>query len=165
MMIARQRRQSWMTWALVLLCVSVLAIPAAAQSQPDDVERVLAAFLIPFSNGNVAEFIDYFAEDATLFMPPTAPGASPDRVQGKAAIAREFQALFGRFTAPPGGQRTTIRPQDLNVQRFSDFAVVTFHLGTDASRGRRTFVLRRTEQEWRILHLHASTVLPPSVAR
>jgi ketosteroid isomerase-like protein len=133
---------------------------AAAQSQPDDVQRVIAAFLIPFSSGNVAEFIDYFADDATVFMPPTAPGASPGRVQGKAAIAREFEALFRRIPAPPGAQRLTIRPQDLIVQRFSDFAVVTFHLGTDASRGRRTFVLRRAEQGWKIVHLHASTVLP-----
>lgn len=159
-MITRERGRSWITRALVLLFVSVLATRAAAQSQPDDVERVIAAFLIPFSSGKVAEFIDYFAADATLFMPPTAPGASKGRVQGKAAIAREFEALFGPIPASPEAQRPTIQPQDLTVQRFSDFAVVTFHLGTDASRGRRTFVLRRTEQGWKIVHLHASTVLP-----
>jgi ketosteroid isomerase-like protein len=144
---------------LVLAWFAVVALAggqAGAQAPADEVEQVIAKFLIPFSSGNVGEFIDYFADEATLFMPPSAARASAIRVQGKAGIRREFEALFGTDPAA-GAQRPVIRPQDLTIQRLNDVAIVTFHLGTEASRGRRTFVLHRTGSGWRIAHLHAST--------
>jgi ketosteroid isomerase-like protein len=144
--------------AIVLVLLSSTAVHGRAQTPTDDVEQVIATFLVPFSSGNVAGFIDYFADDATVFMPPIREGVAPARVTGKAAIKTEFEALFGtvaRSGAP------LIRPQDLNVQRFGDVAVVTFHLGSEASRSRRTFVLRKTEPGWKIVHLHASTFRLP----
>ena len=140
-------------WAAIVLLLSLTAVQAQAQTPTDAVEQVIASFLVPFSSGNVAGFIDYFADDATLFMPPIREGVAPARVAGKAAIKTEFEALFG--TVPRAGARL-IQPQDLNVQRFGDFAIVTFHLGSEASRSRRTFILRKSEPGWKIMHLHAS---------
>jgi ketosteroid isomerase-like protein len=123
------------------------------------VAQVIQDFLVPFSNRNIREFIEYFADDATVFFPAVqGPGFPPDRVQGKAAIAREFEAAYQRIGAPARASGTIIRPLDLMVQRFDDFAVVTFHLGAEKTRNRRTFVLRRIDSRWRIVHLHASSL-------
>ena len=140
-----------------LVAVGMGSTPVGAQSGPAEVEPVIASFLVPFSNRDVAGFIGFFADDATLFMPPTAKGASIGRVEGRPNIAREFEAMYARQAAPAPSSAALIKPQDLRVQLFGDTAVVTFHLGTDAARGRRTFVLRRTGAGWKIIHLHAST--------
>jgi ketosteroid isomerase-like protein len=130
----------------------------AGASGSDVVEQVIKDFLVPFSNRNIREFIEYFADDATVFFPSVqGPGFPSDRVQGKAAIAREFEVAYQRVGAVAGAGGTIIRPLDLTVQRFDDFAVATFHLGTETTRNRRTFVLRRIDSRWRIVHLHASS--------
>ena len=143
--------------ALVMLA-SAAPPQALAQSGSDAVEQVIKDFLVPFSNRNIREFIEYFADDATVFFPSVkGPGFPSDRVQGTAAIARAFEAAYQRVGAVAGAGSAIIRPLDLMVQRFDDFAVVTFHLGTDTARNRRTFVLRRIDSRWRIVHLHASS--------
>jgi ketosteroid isomerase-like protein len=145
------------------LLVSIVAAAAiagpAAHAQTPEVGQVMTAFLVPFSNQDVPSFIDYFADDAAVFFPSAQ--FAPMRVEGKANIARAFEAVFkpGR-PVPPGG-RPLIQPQDLKVQSFGEVAIVTFHLGTDAARGRRTFVLRRLDGHWRIVHLHASSIAAP----
>jgi ketosteroid isomerase-like protein len=151
-----------MKLSAVILSVFVgLAVPSHATTQSNDanIAAVMNAFLVPFSNQDVAAFIDYFADDAVVFF-PSAQFATM-RVEGKPAIARAFEGVFkpGR-PVPPGG-RPLIQPQDLKVQGFGDMALVTFHLGNDTTRGRRTFVLRRIDSKWRIVHLHASTISAP----
>jgi ketosteroid isomerase-like protein len=147
----------------VLLVVFVLMSPIAgvAQVAPavTEVEQVMKAFLVPFSNQVVADFIDYFADDAVVFFPSAQ--FAPMRVEGKANIARAFESVFkpGR-PIPPGG-RPVIQPQDLKIQILGETAIVTFHLGNDTTRGRRTFVLQRINSKWHIVHLHASTVAAP----
>jgi ketosteroid isomerase-like protein len=143
--------------ALVLVGVFGCAVItyASPKNRPEGVEQVINDFLVPFSSRDVAGFMAYFAEDATVFFPPSASGAPPGRVQGRANVARAFDELFKRVGVTPG-PRPTIRPLDPLVQQFGDTAIVTFHLGTDASRGRRTLVLRRIGGDWRIVHLHAS---------
>jgi hypothetical protein len=42
------------------------------------------------------------------------------------------------------------------VEEFGDTAVVTFHLGHETARQRRTLVLRRVGSNWKIVHLHGS---------
>jgi len=142
-----------------LVCALATTVrPTASQTlkPPDDVEKTITAFLSRFASRDVPGFIDYFAADATVFMPPSATGASPVRLQGKAAITREFQQLYQRLSLQPGTPATKIIPVDLLVQRLGDVAVVTFHLGTEATRGRRTMVWVRTSLGWKIAHLHAS---------
>jgi ketosteroid isomerase-like protein len=150
-----------MRWAVISVLALVSAAGAVAQTRVDDAERVIEAFLIPFSNRDIPTFIEFFADDATMFLPPSAIGVPTERIQGKQDIAREFEALYKRVGVPSGGRTATIRPLDLNVQRFGDVAVVTFHLGTESARGRRTFVLRQTGSTWKIVHLHASDFRMP----
>ena len=117
--------------------------------------------LTAFNNLDMPAFLDCFADDATVFHPPSAPPRTfPTRIQGRAEIQRTFEVVFAQIRA--GSGRTAapyqdLQPQDLQVQRFDDAAVVTFHLGTPAARSRRTLVLHRIGTGWRIVHLHAST--------
>ena len=145
--------------AFVVISLITHVLPASAQSTDAEVEQVMKAFLVPFSNQDVPAFIEYFADDAVVFFPSAQFGMM--RVEGKANIDKAFAGVFkpGR-PIPPGG-RPLIQPQDLKVQRFGDMALVTFHLGNDKTRGRRSFVLRRVDAKWRIQHLHASTIAAP----
>ena len=135
--------------ATVGLCQS----PPASAAEPDSVELTMSRLLV--ANNDVAAFSEFMAEDATMFFPPSAPGAPSLRVQGKTEIARAFAEMYARL----GATKTTgrqIQPQGLLVQQYDTFAVVTFYLGSDARRGRRSFVFRRTGSQWKIVHLHAS---------
>ena len=141
--------------ALIATIVTLSAGSVLAQAPADEVEQVLQKFLIPFSNQDIPKFIDYFADDASVFFPSAR--FSPVRVEGKANIA----SAFGRVFTPPAPGAPSgrlIQPQDLKVQRFGDSAIVTFHLGSDTARSRRTFVLMRIAGQWKIVHLHASSV-------
>ena len=141
---------------VAMIVVACLDSSVVAQPTSDEVEQVIKAFLVPFSNQNVAEFIEYFADDAVVFFPSSRFAAG--RVEGKTNIASTFATVFKPGQPAPATGRPLIQPQDLKIQRFGDAAVVTFHLGSDTTRGRRTFVLRRVDSKWRIVHLHASTI-------
>lgn len=118
---------------------------------------LLEQFLVAFSNRDIATFSAFFAEEATMFFPPSAFGPPSGLVEGRANIAEGFRRLYER-TGPPRSPGAIIEPQDLRIKEFEGAAVVTFHLGSENRRGRRTFVLRRYGTEWRIVHLHASTM-------
>jgi hypothetical protein len=93
--------------------------------------------------------------------PPSA-AAPLGRVQGRAEIEKTFKAVFDAY--PPRATRaaTPIAPQDLLIQEFEGQAIVTFQLGNEGARQRRTFVLRRLKGEWKIVHLHGSAAGGPS---
>ena len=142
----------------VLAVAVALSAPGIARAQPNpqkDIERVIQDFLVAFSNRDFAVFIPYFSEDATVFFPPST-AAPLGRVQGRSEIERTFKTIFDayppRTTRPP----TPIAPQDLLIQELDRHAVVTFQLGSDTARQRRTFVLKRIGDEWKIVHLHGS---------
>ena len=57
--------------ATVGLCQS----PPASAAEPDSVELTMSRLLV--ANNDVAAFAEFMAEDATMFFPPSAPGARP----------------------------------------------------------------------------------------
>lgn len=147
-------------WVIGVVVVAVaLGTLGRARAQPSpqkDVDRVIRDFLVAFGNRDFAVFVPYFSEDATVFFPPSA-AAPTGRVQGRPEIERTFKAVFDAY--PPRSNRppTPIAPQDLLIQELDgDTVVVTFQLGTETARQRRTFVLKRLGNEWKIVHLHGS---------
>jgi ketosteroid isomerase-like protein len=136
------------------------ASPPGSSQATGDVEAAARTFLSAFNGLDMPAFLDCFADDATVIHPPSGPPRTfPKRLQGKTEIARTFQIVFdeirrasGRSTPP----YQNIQPQELLVQHYDDVAIATFHLGTDARRGRRTLVFRRLGGDWKIVHLHAS---------
>lgn len=106
-----------------------------------------------------------FAPDATLFMPFDE---SPRRIEGNKAIRETFAPYFAELRK--SGRKPPyfdLKPRDLSIQRVGEgLAIVTFHLGELPAAGvtepvrfsRRTFVVKRYETGWHIVHLHASNV-------
>jgi ketosteroid isomerase-like protein len=125
-----------------------------------DVRAVIGGFLAAFGDRDFAVFMPYFSEDATVFFPPSAAAPS-GRVRGRPSIEQAFKAVFDRYPSRSAATRTPIAPQELLVQEFDSFAIVTFELGSGPARQRRTFVLRRIDGSWRIVHLHGSSFDTP----
>ena len=142
--------------ALVLAsALTAFGAARAQQNQERNVEQVIRDFLVAFSNRDVAVFGPYFSEDATVFFPPST-AAPLGRVQGRSEIERTFKTIFDAYPRRAAGPSTPIAPQDLLVQELDGYAVVTFHLGNENARQRRTLVLKHLGSEWKIVHLHGS---------
>ena len=156
-MLRRNRSQTNSVIGVLVVAVALSALGVArAQPNPQkDVERVIRDFLVAFSNRDFAVFVPYFSEDATVFFPPST-AAPLGRVQGRSEIERTFKTIFDAYPPRPTRPPTPIAPQDLLIQELDGHAVVTFQLGSDTARQRRTFVLRRVGEEWKIVHLHGS---------
>jgi ketosteroid isomerase-like protein len=140
---------------VVAVAISVVGVVRAQPNPQKDVERVIRDFLVAFGNRDFAVIIPYFSEDATVFFPPST-AAPLGRVQGRSEIERTFKTIFDayppRTTRPPA----PITPQEMLIQEVDGHAVVTFELGSQIARQRRTFVLKRVGNEWKIVHLHGS---------
>jgi ketosteroid isomerase-like protein len=147
--------------ALAFALLTLSSATGTAQTADNGIDAAMRQFLAAFNNLDMPAFLDCFAAEATVFHPPSAPPRTfPTRIQGRQEIQRTFEVVFTQIRAASG--RTAppfqdLQPQDLEVQRFDDAAVVTFHLGTAAARSRRTLVLHLAGGHWRIAHLHAST--------
>ena len=140
---------------VVAVALSTLGVAGAQTKAQTDVERVIRDFLVAFSNRDFAVFVPYFSEDATVFFPPST-AAPLGRVQGRSEIERTFKMIFDAYPPRPNRPPAPIAPQDLLIQEGDGHAVVTFQLGSETARQRRTFVLRRVGQEWKIVHMHGS---------
>src|SRR5439155_26056781 len=68
----------------------------SAQVQRDNIEQTVARFLAAFANRDLPAFIQFSAENATMFFPPSAPGSPSRRVEGKTEIGRAFKELYDR---------------------------------------------------------------------
>jgi ketosteroid isomerase-like protein len=143
---------------VLLFFVASCASPLHAQSH--DVRAVTSGFLAAFGNRDFAVFMPYFSDDATVFFPPSAAAPS-GRVRGRPSIEQAFKAVFARYPPRSTATPTPIAPQELLVEEFDDFAIVTFELGSSTARQRRTLILRRIEGSWRIVHLHGSAFDTP----
>jgi uncharacterized protein (TIGR02246 family) len=137
-------------------CASTLA------TRPDALTAV-QAFVTAMENADADAIAETFALDATLFMPFAEV---PSRYEGREAIRTVFEGFFADVRRSGSPPYMKLQPVDLKVSDLGDVAVITFHLGrrpdpgsTSASTlSRRTFVVRRTVDGWRIQHLHASNL-------
>jgi len=147
---------------LVMVCVPVLAQPAATSGDAD-VRQTLAKFVRAFDDLDWDSFRLSFEDDATVFY----PRAFPERADGREQYEKAFKIIFaqirdGKTKAP----FMDLQPKNLKIQMFGDLAIATFHLDDRPGfLNRRTLVLRRGPAGWKIVHLHASEVTLPPVDR
>jgi ketosteroid isomerase-like protein len=127
----------------LLLLLTLGCASAHTASDPLDAQR---AWMEALNSLDEARIVDAFAEDATAFFPVV----KAERLDGKAAIA----AVFHQYVA--GSKKTNIVPEDLQVQRRGDVAIVTFNVHNPSAVSRRTFVWRWEGSRWQIIHMHAS---------
>lgn len=124
-----------------------------------DVEQAMSRFLTAFNNLDWPVFRHCFSKSPTVFLPfpevvRRVEGEEFDKVwQDFFALSRKRAAAQGK-TSPPF---LNIKPENMRLERLTDeVALVTFHLGTEPRLNRRTIVLQRFSDGWKIVHLHAS---------
>lgn len=128
-----------------------------AQGQRKDSLEVVAAtqtFLKAFIGFDWKTFRNSFTNDATIFYPTWEQGK---RRIGQKEIEATWLEIFPEFIDSTKKFKMEINPKDLFVQLYDKTAIVTFHLGSNYL-SRRTFVFRKVNKEWKIIHLHASNL-------
>ncbi|MGZ8455158.1 MAG: nuclear transport factor 2 family protein [Gemmatirosa sp.] len=140
------------------------AAPTRGGSAADSVGAYAAAqrFLAAFDSLQFDAFRGYFADDMTMFFPfPQFPA----RVDGRAGV----EDIFGKFmTAQREARAKAGRPmvqgitaRDPKVQMAGpDVAIVSVHLGAEATPARRSVVFRKDPGGWKVVHWHASSAPP-----
>lgn len=126
-------------------------------------EETLAGFIDAFNDLRTEEFLGYFSSDATFFQPLPA---FPRRLTGTDARASWRAIQDGFRSSRSGPPYLSITPLDLNIQRYGEVAIATFHLVglSGPILNRRTIVLKQEGADWKIVHLHASLATMPPVA-
>jgi ketosteroid isomerase-like protein len=156
-------------WAVVALAVALSAADRGrAQSQDEstraqaEIQQALTTFLIAFNNLDWPAFRKCFAPDVTMFHP-----APPNvrRIDSAQEFEKAWLGVFARIRKNSGRDTApymNLKPQDLKIQLLSkDIALVTFHFVDANVLSRRTVVLRRGVEGWKIVHIHASNVTMP----
>src|SRR5882724_84566 len=123
-------------------------------------EAMLQDFIRAFDNLEWDQFRGFFADDATVFYPRGFTKRASGRREVEANFRKVFEQIRAGRTQPP---YMYLQPRDLQIQRYGDIAIATFHLDDRPGvLNRRTIVLRRRKDQWKIVHLHASeTALSP----
>lgn len=124
------------------------------------VAQAVDQFLQAFSDLDWDAFRAAWAAHPTVFFPMDS---LPGLAEGRAEVEADFSQVFARARAararrspnlPPPG----ITPHNLRITLYGDAALVTFTLGPPNGRmGRRTLLLVKQEDGWKIAHLHGST--------
>jgi ketosteroid isomerase-like protein len=117
------------------------------ESHDSGIDEALATFIDALSKLDRERLEACFAEGASVFLPWGGP-----RRDGM------WNERFAEMAAARPGPYFTIEPRDVRVEMLGGIALVTFHLLQPDSLGRRTLLLRRTGDAWKILHLHASNL-------
>ena len=143
---------------LVILLTGVVAALAEDPAEKD-VRETLSKFIVAFDNLDWEQFRSFFSDDATVFYPRGVAKRAAGRAELEENFKRVFDGIRGMQTRPPYMQ---IEPRDLQIQMFEDMAIATFHLDDRPGMlNRRTIVLRKMPNGWKIVHLHASEVAVP----
>nr|NUR38044.1 SnoaL-like domain-containing protein [Sphingomonas sp.] len=140
----------------ILLTASAADASASTQSA----ESVLLQFLRDFENCDLPRMDSAFAPDATYF--DRSPAVTVEsfepyrRGRGMPAGMRKLATELPK--TKPGPPYHRVQPIDLLTQSTGRTAIFTFHLEGEDSLGRRTVVLERRSNGWKIIHIHASNI-------
>lgn len=123
---------------------------------PQSVERDFIAAFNDLDSTRIGALLE---DDATAFLPFDD---SASLVTGREAIVAALEPRFAseRKRLSSGPPYLHLEARDLRVQEAGDAAVLTFDVGTDRVRSRRTLVVVKRGGAWKIVHLHASNLRP-----
>jgi ketosteroid isomerase-like protein len=137
-------------------------VGAKTDSPNGDIRAFLQKFLTSFDTLDWPAFLECFGDSATVFH-PGAPNLR--RTDSRAQFEKAWLGVFKRIkkasgrTAPPYME---LKPEDLQIENLAaDVALVTFHLTDGNVLSRRTLVLKKYPNGWKIVHIHASNIAIP----
>jgi ketosteroid isomerase-like protein len=151
----------------ILCFAQCLAAESSPSNNPQDgtpkngtPEAMLQAFIRALDDLEWDRFRTFFADDASVFYPRGFTKRATGRPEFEANFRKVFEQIRAGRRQPP---YMDLQPRDLQIQRYRDIAIATFHLDDRPGvLNRRTIVLRRRKGQWKIVHLHASeTALSP----
>jgi len=133
-----------------------------AEAPAGGVRAAVDEFIHAFDRLEWQRFRRCFAPAVTVFFPFDT---NPRRADGKAEVEAGFKRFFDEVRAKATGPSYLgLAPRGVTVRVWRDVALVTFHLdgvtGLPGT-GRRTLLLERRAEQWRIVHLHASNITAP----
>lgn len=141
------------------LCAACATTSLAHLSADNEsgVRDAMASFMDALNGLDVARMDAAFTDDVTAFVPL----AQPDEAVGREAVTRIFRTFADRTRATT--PRLNLVPEDERIEASPTLAVVTFQIHETSPRvtRRRTFVFRRSGNNWLISHFHASDFLSP----
>ncbi len=136
-----------------------LLVNYSLKAQNDDSKAVLESatdFVTAFNNFDWTTFQESFTDDATIFYPFWKQAK---RVKGRNKIDNVWTTIFPEFVDSENTRKLQISPKDINIQIYQKTAIVTFHLGSGENKlSRRTLVMVKEKEKWKIAHLHASNL-------
>ena len=144
-------------WFCLLMALSASSQTVAQNKSTDSVavNNQLTRFVKAFENLDFDQFQSFFADNVTIFFPPSAMVSA--RVDGKEKAMTVFKTFFQHVkekkSAPP---YLDIKPQKLNINLYGNIAIITFELNDPGALSRRTIVMKKINGEYLIIHLHAS---------
>ncbi|HET9803277.1 MAG TPA: nuclear transport factor 2 family protein [Candidatus Acidoferrum sp.] len=133
--------------------------PSAAPSpvENQEVRLALEKFFAAFSNLDWPAFRACFDDSATVFHPSAA---HMRRTDSPSEFDTAWREVFDRIRKQSGRSKPPymdLNPADLNISVLAPgVALVTFHLPGAEVFGRRTIVLKKFADGWKIVHIHAS---------
>ena len=148
-----------MTKARLSLIILSLLINFSLRAQNKDSIAVIKSvnnFVTAFNNFNWTTFRASFTDDATIFYPFWNQAR---RIRGRREIETAWLTIFPEFGDTKNTRKLQISPKDINIQLYRQTAIVTFHLGDGVNTlSRRTLIMVKEKRNWKIAHLHASSV-------
>ena len=142
---------------LVIIFFLLLFVSSKAQNK-DSIAVMKSAtnFVIAFNNFNWRAFKTSFTDDATIFYPFWNQAR---RVKGRQEMEATWLTIFPEFIDTANTKKLQINPKNIDIQLYRQTAIVTFHLGDGVnSLSRRTLIMVKKKRDWKIVHLHASSV-------
>ena len=141
---------------------------SSSERQVDDEQAAKASlmkFLQAFENGDMEIMEASFSENALVFPPvfmtneesPPIRTLDYKRLKGMSTSMRNLVMGFRESSKSP--PYMSLEPKDLEIQMFGEAAIMTFHLENGNSLSRRTIVLAKEANLWKIAHIHASNVI------
>jgi ketosteroid isomerase-like protein len=146
---------------LLVLCLSLAghSIGTEDANRGNSVEAAFANFLDSFNRLEWERFRATLATEVTLFNPDIPDATSLHRLDGRDLVEANFRSVFE--AARRAGSGPHIIPAHVSIQSLGNAAVVTFEFERQAgSFGRRTLVFAQQGAGWKIIHIHASNVIP-----
>ncbi len=125
-----------------------------------ELRQVLHDLLFAVATIDLAALQALFCNDATMHFPMGPPHGL---IVGRPAIVARFERLFGELRARlPGPPYARFKIEEfaflpLDARHAALYATLT----VDGRIGRRTLLMRRDPDVFRILHLHASNAAAP----
>ena len=141
-----------------LITLSLLIIFSLKAQNKDSLAVMKSAtnFVTAFNNFNWTAFRESFTDDATIFYPFWNQAK---RVKGRQEIETTWLTIFPEFIDSANTRKLQISPKDIDIKLYRQTAIVTFHLGDGVnSLSRRTLIMVKRKRDWKIAHLHASSV-------